>query len=387
MKKLTLKKKAAIVGIGEAGVPKAPGKTVSQVYAECCKQAIDDAGLSRSDIDGFLFTGPWAEPLVSMHIAEYLQIAPNLTTEIDLGGASANSMLMHAAEAVSEGIADYVLCASADIRSSSFGRSMVEVYAQGPYRHQEFEVPYGAFIPSGYALFAQRHMYEFGTTNAQMAKVAVTERSHAILTENAQMKKPITIDDCLNSKLISTPFHLFDCSLISDGGGAFIVCSAKNAKKLRDDPVYLLGVGEHSTHHYVSQAPSYTTTAAKVSGAAAFNMADLKPKNIDVAEIYDSFTMTVIILLEDLGFCKKGEGGKFVEATDLSYRGDLPLNTHGGLLSYCHPGHPGGIFHLLEATRQLMGKAGKRQVTDAETAIVHGSGGTLSEHSTSILGR
>jgi acetyl-CoA acetyltransferase len=203
----------------------------------------------------------------------------------------------------------------------------------------------------------------------------------------AQMRQPITIDDVINSKMIAHPLHLLDCSLVSDGGAAVIMTSAERAKDFKKKPVYMLGVGEGHSHEHVSQAQSLTTSAAKEAGERAYAMAGLGPKDMDVAELYDCFTPVVIIELEDLGFCPKGEGGRFVEGGRVELGGELPINTHGGLMSHCHPGHPGSLFSITEAVRQLRGECGPRQVKDAEVAFVHGQGGIMSTHCSMILGK
>ncbi|RYG87214.1 MAG: thiolase family protein, partial [Alphaproteobacteria bacterium] len=251
----------------------------------------------------------------------------------------------------------------------------------------QYERPFGPLIPAMYALAANRHMHEYGTTPEQLAEVAVTMRRHAGLNPNAQARDPITIDDVLNSKMIATPLHMLDCSLVSDGGGALVVSRADAARDMRRRPVELLGAGEGHLNEHIHQAPSLTTTGARISGARAFDMAGLTPREMDFAMLYDCFTITALLQLEDLGFCKAGEGGPFVANGGIGLGGRLPVNTHGGLLSHGHPGRPGGIFHIIEAVRQLRGECGDRQVEAASLGLVHGNGGILSTHSTLILGR
>jgi acetyl-CoA acetyltransferase len=227
----------------------------------------------------------------------------------------------------------------------------------------------------------------YGTTPEQFAAVAVSARKHAALNPNAQMREIISVDDVLNSRLIADPLHLLDCSLVSDGGAAVILTSAHRATDFPHHPVYVLGAGEGHGHEHISQARSLTTSAAVESGRRAFEMAGLAPSDIDVAEIYDCFTPVVLIELEDLGFCNKGEAGAFVEAGETALDGSLPMNTHGGLLSHCHPGNPGSMFALTEAVTQLRHEAGARQVKNAEVALAHAQGGIMSSHATLILGR
>jgi acetyl-CoA acetyltransferase len=230
-------------------------------------------------------------------------------------------------------------------------------------------------------------MAEFGTSEQQFAGIAVAAREWASRNPAAQMRDPITIDDVINSRMIADPLHLLDCSLVSDGGSAIIMISAERAKDFAHDPVYLLGVGEGHSHEHISQARDLTTSAARESGARAYEMAGVGPGDIDVAQLYDCFTPTVLVELEDLGFCDKGEGGDLVDSGALLPGGTLPVNTHGGLLSHCHPGNPGSMFALTESVWQLRHQAGDRQVADARLALVHAQGGIMSSHTTLILGR
>lgn len=384
----SLKRKAAIVGTGETPVGKVPGVSSMELHALAAKLALEDAGLAKADIDGVLTAGSMVDPILlhSSVFAEYLQIVPRFQLTMTIGGATHCAMVAHAAMAVEAGLCDYVLCVSADPQLSGLSRDKA-VEMMAAVGEPQFESPYGPLIPGFYALVAQRHMYEYGTTSEQLAEIAVAQRRHASLNPKAQMREPITIQDVLNSKMISTPLHILDCALVSDGGGAVIVTTAERARDLKKPPIYLLGAGEGHTHENISQAPNLTTFGCKTSGEIAFRMAGLTPKDIDVAELYDCFTITVLIELEDLGFCRKGEGGAFVQGGRIALGGELPINTHGGLLSHAHPGVPGGIFHVIEAVRQLRGEAGERQVKDARIAVAHGNGGILSTHCTIILGR
>jgi acetyl-CoA acetyltransferase len=236
-------------------------------------------------------------------------------------------------------------------------------------------------------LIAQAYMHEFGATPEQLASVAVTCRQHASLHPGAQMREPITIDDVMQSRMIADPLRLLDCSLVSDGGAAIVLTSAERAKDFPHQPVYLLGAGEGHGHEHISQARSLTTSAARESGERAYAMAGLGPGDMDLVQVYDCFTPVVLIELEDLGFCAKGEGGAFVAEGHTRLGGRLPMNTHGGLLSHCHPGNPGSMFALTETVAQLRHAAGERQVAGAETALVHAQGGILSSHCSVILGR
>jgi acetyl-CoA acetyltransferase len=250
----------------------------------------------------------------------------------------------------------------------------------------QFENPYGSGLVTAYALAARRHMYQYGTTSEQLAEIAVATRKWAMLNPLAQMQDPLDIQGVLDSPIISSPLHQRDCCLINDGGGAVIITSRERARNLKKPPVWVLGSGEHLTHRGISNMPDLTVTPAKTSGELAFRMAGLTPGDIDVLEVYDSFTITVLLQLEDLGFCPKGEGGRFVEGQTTAPGGRLPTNTSGGGLSFLHTGMF-GIFLLIEAARQLRGECGPRQVPGAGTALCSGMGGILSAASTVILGR
>jgi acetyl-CoA acetyltransferase len=261
------------------------------------------------------------------------------------------------------------------------GRRQASVREINPY-----ETPYRPFLPStAYALAASRHMHEFGTTREQMAAVAVAARQWALLNPVAWEKKPLTIAEVLAARMVSYPFTVRDICLVTDGGGAIILTSPERAKSLKKPPAYVLGCGQAITHANISSMPDLTVTGTAQSGRQAYAMAGLTAKDIDVLELYDAFTINPILFLEDLGFCPKGEGGRFVEGGRIAPGGELPVNTNGGGLSYCHPGMY-GLFLLIEAVRQLRGEAGARQVQGAETAIAHGNGGVLSSQSTVILG-
>src|SRR5437588_117796 len=249
-----------------------------------------------------------------------------------------------------------------------------------------FETPYRPFLPStAYALAASRHMHEFGTKREQLAEVAVAARQWALLNPAAWEKKPLTVDEVLSARMVSYPFTVRDICLVTDGGGAIILTAPDRAKSLKKPPVYVLGCGQAITHANISSMPDLTVTGALESGRQAYAMAGLTAKDIDVVELYDAFTINTILFLEDLGFCPKGEGGRFVEGGRIAPGGELPVNTNGGGLSYCHPGMY-GLFLLIEAVRQLRGECGARQVADCESAIAHGNGGVLSSQATVILG-
>jgi acetyl-CoA acetyltransferase len=249
----------------------------------------------------------------------------------------------------------------------------------------QFETPWGLPTPVGaYAMAAMRHMHEYGTTSEQLAEIAVATRKWASKNPAATMRDPIAVEDVLASMMICDPLHLLDCCLVTDGGGAVVVTTAERGKDLAKPPVFIRGYGEAMTHATIAQMPDLTRTAAAVSGKKAMEMAGVTHKEIDVVEIYDSFTITVLLTLESLGFCQRGEGGAFVSNQRTAPDGDFPLNTNGGGLSYAHPGMY-GIFTVIEATRQLRGECGERQVPDAKIALAHGTGGVLSSTATIIF--
>ncbi len=384
----SLRGRTAIVGAAdtEVGVVKHMGAT--QLCVDAILRALADAGLDKSGIDGLVTCNSMAEPYLyhAETIAEYLQIFPRYCISVGAGGGTTFTALHQAASAIASGICHTVVIAMADSLRSGMSRQRA-LAMQSSTGHPQFERPYGAPVPGYYALLAQAHMHEFGTSAEHLAAVAVAMRKHAARNPTAQMRAPISIDDVLASRMIADPLHLLDCSLVSDGGSAVVVTSAERARDFKHKPVYLLGVGEGHAHEHISQARSLTTSAAVDSGRRAFDMAGVGPRDIDFAQLYDCFTPVVLIELEDLGFCAKGEGGPFVAAGSIDPGGPLPVNTHGGLLSHCHPGNPGSMFALTEAVTQLRGAAGERQVSQANLALVHAQGGIMSSHCTIVLGR
>ena len=384
----SLRGQVAIVGAADTDVGKVPHLGATALCVEAALRALADAGITKDQIDGLVTCNSMAEPHMyhAETIAEYLQIFPRYCVTAAAGGGTTFSVLQNAASAIVTGVCKTVLISMADSLRTGLSREQGMVL-QSSTGHQQFEIPYGATVPAYYALIARAYMDAYGATEEQFASVAVGARQHAALNSNAQMQEVITVDDVLSSRMIADPLHLLDCSLVSDGGAAVILTSADRAADFPHDPVYVLGAGEGHGHEHISQARSLTTSAAVESGRRAFEMAGLGPADIDVAEIYDCFTPVVLIELEDLGFCEKGEAGAFVESGATALGGSLPMNTHGGLLSHCHPGNPGSMFALTEAVTQLRHDAGKRQVKGAETALAHAQGGIMSSHATLILGR
>ncbi len=383
----SMRGKVAIVGAADTAVGKIPEMSPTQLCIQAANRAIADAGLSKDEIDGLVTCNSMAEPHMyhAEAMAEYLQIFPKYCVSAGAGGGTTFAVLYQAALAIEAGICETVVISMADSLRTGLSREQAMVM-QSSSGHPQYETPYGSTVPGYYALIAQAYMHEFGATPEDFAEVAVVCRNHAALHPNAQMRDLITVEEVLNSRLIADPLRLLDCSLVSDGGAAVVLTSADRAKGLKHQPVYLLGAGEGHGHEHISQARSLTVSSATESGKRAFQMAGMQPIDIDLAQVYDCFTPVVLIELEDLGFCSKGEAGAFLRDGKGSIGGILPINTHGGLLSHSHPGNPGSMFALTETVYQLRADAGNRQVKGAQNALVHAQGGILSSHCTVILG-
>jgi len=347
--------------------------------AQGVHRALDDCGLKLKDIDG-LFSATTQSRMSVLGLAEYLGINPPFLGSTIVGGSSFEYHVAHAMSAIEQGLCEVAVIAYGSTQRS-VGRKQASVREVNPY-----ETPFKPFLPSSaYALAASRHMHQYGTTREQLAAVAVAAREWALLNPKAWEKKPLSIADVLAARMVSYPFTVRDCCLVTDGGGAIILTSAARAKSLKKKPVYVLGCGQSATHANITSMPDLTVTGALTSGKAAYDMAKLGPAEIDVIELYDAFTINTILFLEDLGFCKKGEGGAFVSGGRIGPKGSVPVNTNGGGLSYCHPGMY-GLLILIEAVRQLRGECGVRQVAGCEVGLVHGNGGVLSSQATVILG-
>ncbi|MDR2332401.1 MAG: thiolase [Burkholderiaceae bacterium] len=380
-----LRGKSAIVGVGQAGIGEAHGFSAMEILAQAATQAVADAGLTMRDIDG-LATCSSAASMWALPVAEYLGLRPQFIDSTMLGGSSFIAHLMPAMMALESGQCNAVLvCYGSTQKTGTFSRKgMTEAFRLVdplPYEH-----PYQPMLPpTAYALAASRHMHEFGTTREQLAEVAVAARRWAQLNPEAYMRAPLSIDDVLGSRMISTPLTVRDCCLVTDGAGAFVLMRADRARAQRQKPVYVLGNATAVWNRQISSMENLTVTSASESGRRAFEMAGLKPSDVDVVGLYDAFTINTLLFLEDLGFCKQGEAGAFVENGGIAPGGRLPVNTNGGGLSCVHPGMY-GIFLVIEAVRQLRGECGERQVPDARIALAHGNGGTLSSQSTALFG-
>ena len=314
MSDANLRGRVAVIGIGMSAVGKVPGRSPLSLAAEAARNALADAGVAKSDVDGVLSSHAFASPFhrFSVAFSEYFGICPTFSNTLQVSGATAATMFGIGAAAIHGGLAKVVLVVAADSLLTGLTpdlalRSLTES------RDQQYEMPFGIPVANTFAMTAHRHMKEFGTTPAQLAEVAVVQRRHASQTPGAQQTTPIAVEDVLNSPMVTTPYHKLDCSLISDGGAAFLLTSAEHAKALGvEKPVYILGCGECYTHEHIFLMPSLTTTGAVESARKAYDMAGYGPADMQVAGIYDCFTGTVIMMLEDLGFCRKGEGGPFV---------------------------------------------------------------------------
>ncbi len=372
--------RAAIVGVAESDLGEVgPGLTPLDLIGQATFRALDDAGLEKEDVDG-LFSASAYYHMPTLSMGEYLGIRPRYSDATSMGGSSFVSHLFHAAVAIDAGLCEVALIAYGSTQRSSGGR-LVSGSETLPY-----EAPYRPRYPvSMYALAASRHMYEYGTTREQLAEVAVAAREWAKLNPKAFVRDDLSIEDVLESRMVSSPLSVLDCCLVTDGGGAVLVTSSERARDLRKPPVYLLGAGEAHWHRNISQMPDLTVSAAAESGPQAYRMAKLGPEAVNVALLYDAFTINTVLFLEDLGFCEKGEGGAFVSGGRISPGGELAVNTNGGGLSYNHPGMY-GLLLLVEAARQVRGECGERQVAGANVALVHGNGGVLSSQVSAVLG-
>ena len=374
---MSIKGKAYIVGAYEHPLRKAPDKSVAQLHAEVAKGALEDAGLTKDDIDGYFCAGD-APGQNAFSMANYMGLKLRHFDTTDSGGSSYLVHVGHAAQAIALGKCNVALITLAG-RPNSEGSSGTQVRERGTYLPDApYEIPYSPVTLNLYAMVAMRHMYEFGTTSEQLAWVKVAASHHAQYNPNAMLRNVVTVEEVVNSPMISDPLHRLDCCVVSDGGGALIVARPEIAKSLKRPKVKIIGAGE-APKHQMGGKVDLTFSGARWSGPRAFEEAGVKQSDIKYASIYDSFTITVVMQLEDLGFCKKGEGGKFVSDGNLiSGTGKLPFNTDGGGLCNNHPMNRGGITKVIEAVRQLRGEAHpKVQVPNCDLALAHGTGGSL----------
>ena len=374
-----LSRSVAIVGVAESDeIGKVENKSSLQHHAEAAYNALEDAGLSIEDVDGLLSAG-----FSTLTLAEYIGIEPKFTDTTAVGGSSFIIHIAHAMAAINAGYCEVALVTHGEAGRSARNRAGANLSEPGP----QFEIPYG-FIgaPINYAMAARRYMHQYGEDRARQAfaEIAVSTRKWARMNPKAYIKDPMTFDDYHNSRWISWPFHLFDCCLVTDGGGAYVITTPERARDLKKKPVWVLGAAEGLDHGMLSQMPDLTSTWARYSGPKALERAGATYGDIDLAMIYDSFTYTVLVTLESLGFCGPGEGPEFVKDQRTAPGGNFPLNTSGGGLSYCHTGMY-GMFLVLEAVRQLRRECGERQIDDPKIALINGTGGSLSSTGTVVV--
>jgi acetyl-CoA acetyltransferase len=376
--------RVAIVGAALSDIGRVDTKSPFELHHQAASRAIADAGLTKGDIDGFGSTGMGL--LAPVEIAEYLGLRPTWADGTGVGGSTWEFMVEHAAAAITAGHAEtVVLVYGSTARAHLKAKRRSANLSFGTRGPVQFDAPFGHTLISKYAMAAQRHIYELGTKIEQLAEISVSTRFNASHNPEAYYQDPITIDDVQNARMMADPLTTLHCCIRSDGGGAVVLTSEARARDLAKAPVWILGTGETTSHTTMSEWEDFTESPAVRSGQLAFERAGVRPEDIDVCEIYDAFTPMVLLSLEALGFCKKGEGGPFVEDGKLRLGGALPTNTDGGGLSHCHPGMR-GIFLLVEAVRQLRGEAAGRQVEGAQLACVNGTGGWFSSASTVILG-
>ena len=370
--------KAAVAGAATFGIGECPGTSSLEMAVTVGLLALDDAGIALAEVDGLFICLP-DDMFAGLSLAEHLGVRPKFTDCNRTGGSAPVSHLITAAALLEAGEMNVALLAyGSNQRSAGGGLST-------PARPSPYEAPYKPLFPaSGYALAAARHMHEYGTTREQLAAVAVAARQWANGNPEAYAKGDLTIDECLNSRMISDPLAKSDFCLVTDGAAAIVLTRADRARDARKAPVVLLGAAAATWHHHIASMPDLTVTAASESGPRAMAAAGIGPGDVDVVQLYDAFSINPILVLEDLGFCAKGEGGPFVASGAIAPGGSLPVNTNGGGLSCVHPGMY-GLFALVEAVRQLRGEAAN-QIADARIALVHANGGTLSSQATAILG-
>ena len=397
---MSLKGIAAVVGVAERAPQRHSGDlTVLDLLSGTADEAMEDAGVARSEVDGLLVHPIGGLPgFVPATVAEYLGLQPTFAEVVDLGGATGAGMVWRAAAAIGAGMCTTCLCLTGSRRRAPKPRSDTVQGERGrprsirPRRDRspaaEFDLPYGMVGANvGYAMIATRYTHEYGLSDEQRAKVAVDQRRNANVNPSAIFHdQPLTIGDVLASDMICEPLHMLEIVMPAAGAAAVLVTSAERAKNARQPPAWLLGAGESVTHSSLAQAPALDKTGIGIAARAALTQAGVEPAEIGLASLYDCYTIMVLLTLEEVGFCPRGEAGPFVEASDLSHAGDFPLNTHGGQLSFGQAGMAGGMSHVTEAVRQIQGRCGERQIPGLELAYAHGNGGIIAEQVGLVLG-
>ena len=376
-------RRVAVVGAALSDLGRVPDKTALQLMHQASVRAIADAGITKDDIEGL---GAHGVTLAPVEISESLGLHPTWFDGTNVGGSSWEVQAQHAAAAISRGEVDCVLLTyGSTARSDAKRQTRGAATAMNRGGPLAFETPYGHTLIAKYAMVAQRHMHQYGTTVEQLAEIAVAAHEWALLNPEAFDRRSITVDDVAESTMIAEPFTALHCCLRTDGGGSVVLMSEDRARDLDVEPVWILGSAHEASHVNMASWSDITTSPCAHTGPVAFGQAGVTPADIDVALLYDSFTSTVLLTLEGLGFCPVGEGGPFVASGAIAPGGSLPVNPDGGGLAACHPGMR-GMFLLVEAVRQLRGEAGDRQIADAQLACVNATGGFFSAVSTMVLG-
>jgi len=371
-----------VTGVGLTPYGKHPGRSTLDLMSDAATAALDDAGVTRKDVDGLIcgYSTTFPHLMLSTVFVEHFGLDPVYAHGMQMGGATGFGMVMLAHHLIDAGVAKNILVVAGENRLTGQTRdAAVQTLAQ--VGHPVFEVPLGPTIPAYYGLVASRYMHEFGTTEADLAELAVLMRRHASTHPGAQFRDPVSVQDVLASKPVAAPLKLLDCCPVSDGGAAFLI----SRERINDFSVRIRGTGQAHTHQHVTAAPSLTQFGAAASMDRAKAAAGVSNADVRYLAIYDSFTITLTILLEELGLAPRGQAGRMAREGHFSRDGERPLNTHGGLLSYGHCGCGGAMAHLVETHLQMTGRAGDRQVKDASVAMLHGDGGVLSSHVSLIL--
>ena len=380
----------AIAGVAELPQGRSQAPSPMALHEQLVRMALADAGLALEDVDALLTVSPRSDPYLihAAALAERLRIRPSVALTLEAGGAAPMAMVETARAFIASGRVRNAVVVAADMPNSQMGRSAYQAALAdiGPV-HPDFERPFGPTVPSLFALVAQRYMCEYGATELHLAAVALQDRKMAGLHPNAHYREPLTLEQYLTAPQIAQPLRLYDCAPVSDGGGAAVLVPASHAKALLHPVVEVVGAGFATGHMHLSFAESLTAFTARVALRRALEEARLPLSSVDVALIYDCFTIAMLINLEDMGFAERGQAGPAFAAGEFSLEGRLPVNPHGGLLSHGHPGRAGGMGNLIEAVLQLRGAAGPRQVPNAEIALVHGMGGVFATHGVLLLRR
>jgi len=382
-------REVAIAGVGEARIGRDAGCSSWELHIEAIEAALADAGLELSDVDGLISCPSTIDDHPRHHVLLAEQLGLNALRYMDssrVGGASSTSAVRDAVNIVRAGIANTVVVSSADTQRNTVGRAQAPAIKMGHYHNLDYELPFGPLIISLYALIAQRWIHEYGWSPEEIAEVAVAQRHNASLHPGAQARSLITVEDVVGSRPITMPLRMLNCSLISDGGAAMVITRGERARA----PAYVHGMGSAYSYYFCWNLPDYTDflrELAATSARTAFGMAGIETADVDLVFAGDPVDLTTLISLEAMGFCGPGESAAFVAGGRTRVGGDLPVNTHGGCLSYAHPGAPGQHLHMIEAVRQLRGECGDRQVSGARIAAVHGNAGVFTSHCTLVLGK